>query len=176
MISYIRERHGGCQLRGHLYTPIHPYAPIYPYAPIHLYASYPCVFVCSPYPICSPYVMGTGGICTPYMSWSLWGTSVHLSGILVSVSTSIASTFITAMPVALHYCQLLLYWTGCLWMSAMLHAVVPFFVVFIMSQASTIMAMTTTPLVTVVSSGTLSLHSDYHGPLLDGDSSKIRSA
>ena len=26
--------------------------------------------------------------------------------------------------------MLLLYWTGCLWMSAMLHAVVPFFVVF----------------------------------------------
>ena len=39
----------------------------------------------------------------------------------------------------------------------MLHAVVPFFVVFIMLQASTTMAMTSSPLVTVVPSGTLSL-------------------
>ena len=42
-------------------------------------------------------------------------------------------------------------------MSAMLHAVVTFFVVFIVSQASATMAMTYTPLVTVVCSGTLSL-------------------
>ena len=42
-------------------------------------------------------------------------------------------------------------------MSAMLHAAVPFFVVFIMSQASTTTVMTTTPLVTVVSSGMPSL-------------------
>ena len=41
-------------------------------------------------------------------------------------------------------------------MSAMLHAVVPFFVVFIGSRASTTMAMTTTAPVTVVSSGTSS--------------------
>ena len=46
------------------------------------------------------------------------------------VSTSIASHFLTVIPVAPHHCGLLLYWTGCLWMSAMLHAVVPFFVVF----------------------------------------------
>ena len=38
----------------------------------------------------------------------------------------------------------------------MLHAVVPFFVVFIMSQASTTMAMTTTPPVTIVCFITLS--------------------
>ena len=38
-------------------------------------------------------------------------------------------------------------------MSVMLHAVVPFFVVFIMSQASTSMARTTTTPMTVVSSG-----------------------
>ena len=29
-----------------------------------------------------------------------------------------------------HHCGLLLYWPGCLWMSAMLHGVVPFFAVF----------------------------------------------
>ena len=57
------------------------------------------------------------------------------------------------MPVATHHCGLLLYWIGCLWMSAILHAVVPFFVVFIMSQASTTMAMTNTLPVIVVFSG-----------------------
>ena len=44
---------------------------------------------------------------------------------------------------------------------------------FIMSQAST----TTTPPVTVVCSGTLSLaHNCYHGPHLDGVMSNIRLA
>ena len=38
-----------------------------------------------------------------------------------------APQFITVIPVALHHYGLLLYWTGCLWMSAMLHAIVPFF-------------------------------------------------
>ena len=61
------------------------------------------------------------------------------------------------MPVAPHHCGFLLYWTGCLWMSAMLHAVVPFFAVFIMSQASTTTVMTTTPLVSVVCFSTSSL-------------------
>ena len=46
-----------------------------------------------------------------------------------------------------------------------------------MAQASTIMAMNTTPLVTVVSSGMLSPPLiGYHGPLPDGASSNIRSA
>ena len=94
----------------------------------------------------------------------------------MSVSTSIASKFKTVIPVASHHCGLLLYWTGCLWMSAMLHAVVPFFVVFIMSQASTTMAMTNTPLVTVVFWYIISSLNGYHGPLLDGASSDIRSA
>ena len=47
-------------------------------------------------------------------------------------------------------------------MSAMLHAVVPFLVVFIMLQASTTTAMTT-PSVTVACSSTLSLLIGYHG-------------
>ena len=62
-------------------------------------------------------------------------------------------------------------------MSVMLQAVVPFFVVFIMSQVSTTMAMTTTPPVTVVSLGMSSLLSTVTmAPLLDGASSNIRSA
>ena len=114
--------------------------------------------VCPPYPlyICMfslyhmfPLSWGLRDICTTLMSWGLLediSTSVrHLF-----VSTSFTSQFITAIPVAPHYCGLLLYWTACLWMSAMLHAVVPFIVVFIMSQASTTMSMTTTPPVTYV--------------------------
>ena len=49
----------------------------------------------------------------------------------------------------------------------MLHAVVPLFAVFIMSQASTTMAMTTAPLVTVVSSG-MSLSTVNMAPSLMG--------
>ena len=123
MFSYIRGRHGGCQLRGH------------PYAPIHLYTS--CTFIHTLY-VCMPHTSvfpiplyicmffyvphmswGLGGICTPHVSWGLLGVSVHLTGISVSVSTSICSQFITVMPVAPHHCGLLLYWTGCLWLSAM---------------------------------------------------------
>ena len=56
-------------------------------------------------------------------------------------------------------------------MSAMLHAAVPLFhSVFIMSQASTTMAVTTTHLVIVVCSCMSSLLSGYHGLLLDGTS------
>ena len=54
------------------------------------------------------------------------------------------------------------------WMSVMLHAVVLFFVVFIMSQVHITTAMTITPLVTVVSSGTLSLSSVTVVPSLLG--------
>ena len=93
MFSYIRGRHGGCQLRGH------------PYAPIHLYTS--CTFIHTLY-VCMPHTSvfpiplyicmffyvphmswGLGGICTPHVSWGLLGVSVHLTGISVSVSTSI---------------------------------------------------------------------------------------
>ena len=63
-------------------------------------------------------------------------------------------------------------------MSAMPHVVVPFFVVFIMSQDSTTMARTTN-----YSSGdchvfwyVVSSFNGYYGPLLDGASHSIRSA
>ena len=56
---------------------------------------------------------------TKYLLESL-GVSVHLSGISMSVSTPIASQAITVIPVVPHHCELLFYWTGYLWMSAML--------------------------------------------------------
>ena len=61
-------------------------------------------------------------------------------------------------------------------MCTMLHAAVPFFVVFIMPQASTTMAMTTTPPVTCVFLYVISSLYGYRGPLLDGAYSNIRSA
>ena len=130
----------------HLDDPIYLYAPI---PPVHLYV------------LLVPYVphmsRGLGGnLYTPYNLGSFGGisTSVRHFGVCwyihyLSVQKSHAS--------APHHCGFLLYWTWCLWMSAMLHAVVPFFVVFIMFKASTTMVMTTTPLVTVVSSGLSSL-------------------
>ena len=116
-----------------LCVPIHPYAHI---PPIHLY------FLPIPY---IPHMSWRhGAICTPHMSWGL------LRGISTSVSISVSVSTSIYLSVYNSHTSCLSYWTGCLWMSAMLHAVVPFFVVFIMSQASTTMAMTTTPLVTVV--------------------------
>ena len=143
--------------------------PIHLYACIDLYA--PCMSkqppdICmSQYPsvhlyifLCSPYVMGTlrasvHPTCLwifrghQYICQEFWCLSVH----------PFAHQLITVMPGAPHHCGLLLYWTGCLLMSAMLHSVVPFFVVFIMSKASTTMATAMTPPVTVVSSGPSSL-------------------
>ena len=58
-------------------------------------------------------------------------------------------------------------------MSVMLHTVVPFFVVFITFQVSTTMAMTTTPLVTVVSSGMSSLSLVTIAPSLMGLSATL---
>ena len=102
--------------------PIHPYSP-----PYLLYICVP------PKPYVPQYVMGTWGhLYTPYVlgSFGERGVSGHLSGILCLMVHPFASHFITVIPVAPHHCRLLLYWTGSLWMSAMLHAVVPFFVVF----------------------------------------------
>ena len=96
-----------------------------------------------------------GHLYTPYVLES-WGASVHLSGISVSVNTSVAPQFITVIPVAPHHCGLLLYWPGCLWMSAMLCAVVPFFVVFSLCLKLLLSWLSTT-LVTIVCSGTSSL-------------------
>ena len=177
MFSYIRGRHVGvCHCRG-----IH--MPPYGYTPVHLYA--PCTSVCPIHPV-HQYVLSIPYV--PHMSWKLWG---HLYTPYVGVFWRhqyicqaflclsvhpFASQFITVIPVASHDCGLLLYWTGCLWMSGTLHAVVPFFVVSFISQASATMAMTTTPLVTCVFWYTISSLNGYHGPLLDGASSNIRPA
>ena len=61
---------------------------------------------------------------------------------------------------------------GCL----MPHAVVLFFIVFIMSQVSTTMAITTTPLVTMVSSRISSISSVTMAPSFDRTSCSIGSA
>ena len=127
---------------------------------IHLYALHtPCTSVCSPYTIYSPYVMGLGGhLYTPYVLGVFWGASVHLSDISVSTDASICLSVNNSH-------------TSCspsLWVASLLDWM-PMDVcyascccsflcsVFIMSQAFTTMAMTTTPPVTVVCSGTSSL-------------------
>ena len=102
--------------------------------PVHLYT--PCTSVCSLYTMCSPYVMGTWGhLYTLYVLGS-WGHQYIFQTFQCLSGHPFASQFIMVMLGTLHHWGLLLYWTGCLWMSTMLHAVVPFFVVFIMSQAS----------------------------------------
>ena len=124
-----------CQHMGHLYDPIHLYILLYvcmpPYVCTSPYIHMPLhtPHTCSPYTICSPYVMGT------------WRASKHpicLGGNQYICQASLclsvcpfSSQFITVIPVAPHHCGLLLYWTGCLWMSAMLNTVVPVFVVFL---------------------------------------------
>ena len=129
----------GCQHRGHPHVPICLYAP---HVQMPTYIQTP-PNVCMPTylpstSVCPPYYMFHkchwnfgGNLYTPYVLGS-FGASVHLSGISVSVSTSIASQFIIAIPVDPNDCGLLLYWTGCLGMSAMIHTVFPFFVVFLL--------------------------------------------
>ena len=110
----------------------------HPYTPMSVCHLHICMPPYLPFtPVCLPILYVTkchgdfgGHLYTPYVLGSLGEASVHLSGISKSISTPIASPFITVIAVAPHQCGLLLYWTGCLWMSAMLHAVVPIFVVF----------------------------------------------
>ena len=68
----------------------------------------PCTSICSSCTICSPNIMRTLGGILHLMSWGLWVASVHLSGISLSVSTSISSKFITVIPVDFQHCGLLL--------------------------------------------------------------------
>ena len=82
------------------------------------------------------------------------------------------------IPVATHHCGLLLYWTGCLWMYAMLHAVdFFFFVVFslclkpLLSQPQLLLLLWL--LCAPVCHPPLN---HCHCPLLNGVSSNIRSA
>ena len=133
--------------------------------PVHLYAPYICRPHTTPvhlyvFPIQNvPHMScGCGGhLYTPCVLESLEGISTFCQAFLCLSAHPFASQFIKVIPVGSHHGGLLLYWTGCLWMYAMLGAVVPFFVVFIMSQASTTTSMTTTPPVTVVCSSTSSL-------------------
>ena len=82
---------GGCQFRG-IYMSMHPHMIVHPHTsiyPIHLYAPY-LLYICmfSLYHM-FPCVMGTWEhLYTPYVL-GFWGASLHLSGISVSVSTSI---------------------------------------------------------------------------------------
>ena len=106
----------------------------------------------------SPIWYGDLGACVyPICLGVFWGHQYIFQAFLCLLVHPVASQFITVIPVASHHYGLLLYWTGWLWMSAMLHAVVHLFVVFIMSQASTTIAKTPTPLVTVVCSSASSL-------------------
>ena len=107
-----------------------PHMSLYPHTSIGSSIS-PCTSVCSPYTMFSiwhgdfrgylynPYVLGTFGwhqyICQAFLCLSVY---------------PFAFQFIKVMPFAPHHCGLHLYWAGWLWMSAMLHAVVPFFVAF----------------------------------------------
>ena len=113
-----------------------------------------CTSVCCPYSICSPYVMGTWGASIQPICLGVFGGHQYICQAFLWLSVHpFASKFITVILAASHHCGLLLYWTGCQLMSALL----PFFVVFIMSHASITTAMTTTPPVTLVCSSTLSL-------------------
>ena len=171
MFFYISGRHRACQHRGCLYALICPYSPHTSVCPYPLYI---CMFS---FTICSPYAMGTRRhLYTPYVLGSFGGHHYIYQAFMCLSVHPFAPQFITDILVAPHHCGLLLHWTGFLWMCAMLHAVVPFFVVFIMSQASTTMAMTTTPPLTYVFWYIVSCLNGYHDPLLDGSSSNIRSA
>ena len=154
---------GGCHLKGHLYTqyicmpPVFLY-PLYictPHTSVPPYPKYICMFsVYHMFPICHGDLRAS---VHPICLGVFWGASVHPSGILVAVCTSICPLVHnsdTCCSPSLWVASLL---DWILWMSALLHAVVPFFTFFIMAQGSTTMAMTTTPLVTVVFSSTLSL-------------------
>ena len=154
---YIRGRHGGVSLG----VSVHPHTSVH-----HLYVHMPLYLWMPPYICMPPYPLYICmfSLCSPYVIVT-WEASVHLIclgifwEILVFQCWSVhpfATQFITVMPFASHHCGLLLYWTGYLWVSAMLHVLVPFFVVFIISQTSNTTAMTTTPPVTVVSSNTSS--------------------
>ena len=100
--------------------------------------------------------MGMKDICTCHM-FGVWEESAHLSGILVSISTSI-------VPQSL----------GCFLLDWILPDVCyascccTFLCSFIMSQVSTTTAMTTTPPVTVMSSGMSPLSLVTMAPYLMG--------
>ena len=101
--------------------------------------------------------------------------SYQLLNIIVGHMQS--SVWLALVPICSGYCFFLLYWTGglqmctqasCCWLVLFLCSI------FIMSQASTTMATTTTTM-TCLLWYFVSPHDCYHGSLLDGASSNIRS-
>ena len=105
-----------------LYICTPPYIHMPSILPIHLYVP--------PIPYVPHISWGLGGSMHPYVMGSFGGLSVHLSGISVSVSTSICLSVHNSHTSYSPSLWVASYWTGCPWMSAMLHAIVPFFVVF----------------------------------------------
>ena len=161
------------------HTAIHPcmsHAAVHPlYICMSLYTS-----IFSHTSICSSCVMGTLGTSVhDYVIGTLGGYQyICLKFLCLSVHL-FAPQFIMVIQVTHHLCGSLPYWTRGLWMYAQLHAVDLFFLcsVLIMFQASATTAMTTTPPVTLVYSGTSSLLTTItRTPLLDWDYSDIRSA
>ena len=136
-----------------IHLPICSGVPIHSESPICLNA--PQTSVCTPAHLyVFPIRYGDSGcICTSHMFWGLGGHQHSVRHFCVCQYISCLS-----IPNSHSSCS------PSLWVASLLdwifmdisYAVVLFFVVFIMSQAST-MAMVTTPLMTVVSSGTSSL-------------------
>ena len=88
---------------------------------------YPCTSVCPHTPVCSLYIMGFEGASVhPICHGDFQQEPVHWYLCQTFLSLSVypfAPHFIMVIPVAPHHCGSLLYWTGCLWMYAQLHAV-----------------------------------------------------
>ena len=149
---FLHERQAmmGCQHRGCLYA---PYICTPPYIQILLHT--PCTSVCSPYTICSPYVMKTWGhLYTSYVLGSFGGHQYICQAFCICQYIHFPhSSYQSYQLLPLLWVDSLLDWMPmdvfyASWCCSFLCSV------FIMSQASTTMAMTTTPQVTVVCSST----------------------
>ena len=103
------------------------------------------------------------------MLWA-WGESIHpmCLGSQGGISTSVRHFGVSVHPLFLSL-QIASYWTGYLWVDVCYASCCcTFLCSFIMSQISTTMAMTTTPAVTVMSSGMSSLSSVTMAPFMMG--------
>ena len=108
--------------------------------------------VCSPYTIFSPYVTGTWWASVhPICLGFFWGATVHLWGISMSFITSICLSSHTSCSPSLLVASLLDWMPMDVFCASCCCSFLCS--VFIMSQASTTMAMNTTPPVTVVCCG-----------------------
>ena len=145
-------------------------------------AIHPCTFIYPPYTSMFPICHETMGACVhPICHGTLEGhlyigTSVRHFCVLVH---PFAPQFIMVILVAHYHCGSLLYWTGCLSMYTQLHVVL-FIVVF--SWCLKLLPPQLWPLDPYsfydccVLWYVISPHNCYHGPILDGASSNIRSA